>query len=168
MKCDLEVNPLKCTQKGPQKWLCGKCNYKGLKLHRLFGHWPIEAFKGLDAATAAEFWRNTNTSNADIQRQIIDMISKITKEKEMESADGKYQPLGYWQTLGYDVEMIKNNTPAIDQKDHKQLGRCYRVVILKDQKANIESMVRTQTMSKKRAPKNDEDKSLSDNSGGNM
>ena len=48
MKCDLEVNPLKCTQKGPQKWLCGKCNYKGVKCYRLFGHWPIEAFKGID------------------------------------------------------------------------------------------------------------------------
>ena len=40
MKCDLEVNPLKATQKGPQKWLCGKSNYKHVKLHRLFGHWP--------------------------------------------------------------------------------------------------------------------------------
>ena len=98
-----------------------------------------------------EFWRSEKTSNANIQRQITDILSKITKETEKESADGEYQPLGYWQTLGYDVEMIKNNTPAIDQKDHKQLKRCYRVVIEKDSKSKIEGLVRSQTMTKKRA-----------------
>ena len=82
----------------------------------------------------------------------------------MESANGEFQPPGYWQNLGYDVEMIKNNTPAIDQKDHKQLGRCYRVVIQKDSKAKIDLQVRSQIMTKKKRPKELDD----DNSGGNM
>ena len=86
----------------------------------------------------------------------------------MKSGEGEFQPLGYWKNLGYDIDMIKENTPATDQKDHKQLGRCYRMVFEKDVKAKVECMVREKTLSSKKAPKKGEGKGRRDNSGGNM
>ena len=139
-----------------------KCNYKHVKLYRLFGHWPIEGFKDIDSATETQFWADTDTSNEALRRWIIDIITKTSKDMEMKSGEGEFQPLGYWKNLGYDVDMIKENTPLKDQKDHRQLGKCYRVVIEKDKKQKIECMVRSMTLSNKRAPKSGEHK------GGNM
>ena len=62
-RCGNEVNPLKATKKGPHRFLCGSCNYKGVKLHRLFGHWQIREFKGLDPETEKEFWKVSGTNN---------------------------------------------------------------------------------------------------------
>ena len=52
----------------------------------------------------------------------------------------------------YDVDLIAKNTQVKDQKDHPQLGHCYRVVIQEDSKEKIDQVVRSQTMTKKRAP----------------
>ena len=61
---------------------------------------------------------------------------------------GEFQPLSYWAQLGYDAEKIQANTHPRDIKEHRQLGTTYRVVIEKDSKALVETILRMQQLAK--------------------
>ena len=51
MRCQREVNPLRAQQKSAQTRMCPQCNYKGVKLTRIFGHWPPREWKDIEKET---------------------------------------------------------------------------------------------------------------------
>ena len=133
---------MKATQKGPKRFLCASCNYKGVKLHRMFGHWPIREFKGLDAETEMAFWKGSGTNNESLKKAVADTIAKIADDSEEIGKHGEFQPLGYWAKQGYDTEAIKRHTTEKNKRWHPVLGETYRVVIDKDKQVQSKKIVR--------------------------
>ena len=55
---------------------------------------------------------------------------------------GEFQPLSYYEKLGYDVSMIERNTLPQDKRFNPQLGHCYRVHVQGSKDAKTDELER--------------------------
>ena len=77
-----------------------------------------------------------------MKKAVADTISKKSEESETIGKHGQFQPLGYWEKKGYDIESIKKNTLPKNIREHPVLGPTYRIVIEKDKSLQCEKVVR--------------------------
>ncbi len=75
----------------------------------------------------------------------LDEISVILREKNVTSDIGSYQPLGFYERLGYDVDRIKANAPM---KQCPVLGDTYLVRIKSVGQSTTEEQIRQQRLSR--------------------
>ena len=61
-----------------------------------------------------------------LQVHVMTQLCKVVTEFEAHSLAGSYQPLGYYQTLGYDCAKIQ--ATCEDKKEHPNLT-VYKVLI---------------------------------------
>ena len=54
------------------------------------------------------------------------LVKKYTEGRESH-AGGDAQPLTHWEKLGYNTDLIINNTPPHGNRENPQLGTTYRV-----------------------------------------
>ena len=128
-RCKIPVNTLKArvASKQKQTFICGKCNCRGVQLHRRFGAWPPAAFASLGDEWQEQVWKDARnkTSGARLEEHVVDTITRQRVEKEETSVGGKYLPLSVYDKKGYDIKMIE--AKCKDWEEHEILGRCYRV-----------------------------------------
>ena len=141
-RCKNEVNPLKATHKTKTKVYCWKCGNKGVKLSRIYGTWPPSEFRDLSAKEQTEFWKSHADSDEALETLVSQTLCKKMLEQEEDKHSGDFQPLTYWQNLGYDVDRIVKNTPDHMKEYHVQLGWTYKVSIHTKSTSKIEKRVR--------------------------
>ena len=85
----------------------------------------------------------------EVEALVASTLSKSLTEREEKKRVGEFQPLSYWKTLGYDLDLIEKNTPAHMRMMHAQLGECFKVVIHSEISGQIEEKMRSKLLEKK-------------------
>ena len=100
-------------------------------LRRAFGSWPPPGFESLTGDQVTQFWKSLKDKHGDDLKLVAkEFLTRVTETGEAWNEGGTFQPLGYYATLGYDIEKIKKLTDPKDQRPHPVLGMTYRVRLM--------------------------------------
>jgi len=151
-KCKRLVDPLRAVMTGKCSgvWKCHSCNVKSVQLHRMFGSWPPRSFQALPADWQTKFWKDVEgkSGGADLEKFVVDSITRERAEQEFSKHGGEYLPLSVYATRGFNVADIEEKCKDTDM--HDVLGKTYRVAIKGVWSTAIEQMVRKELMSGRR------------------
>ena len=116
-KCDLRTPDL---LKGG---ICRPCSNKRAMLSKMFGCWPINAFKNLSAAQQTEFWATGGGGGCkgDMVTALAKTFSFVEVRRNTDSVGGTFLPLSVLATQGYDaetLERIQRETHPDNIEDH--------------------------------------------------
>ena len=131
-------------------YICPDCNCRGGQLHRLFGTWPPVEFTELSSAKQEEFWANPCDSLKAVQDLVVDTLAKNQITRKAKMNEGEFQPLEYWEKLGYDPERIRADTPENQRQWHAQLGETFNVVITKTSDGKSEEEVKGKILKRRK------------------
>ena len=73
-------------------------------------------------------------------------MTKQRSEYSKREYAGSFQPLGYYERLGYDIKKIEQDTPTRDTETHPILGITYKVAIRHESVGEIEKTIREQVL----------------------
>ena len=74
-------------------------------LRRAFGSWPPPGFESLTGDQVAQFWKSLKDKHGDDLKLVAkEFPNRVTETGEAWNEGGTFQPLGYYTTLGYDIE----------------------------------------------------------------
>ena len=132
-KCGTFVEPLdkgvRLMRKSPPVYMCRVCNNRTSSLTSFFANWPLDAFKSLSEAEQQQFWRDVGSAVGGdaIKRVVETQIFVKEARRDINAARGEFQPIAYWERLGYDGASIMR---ACQSEWNSDLGAmCYRVRI---------------------------------------
>jgi len=142
--------------KSTAKWVCNRCNTRGVQLSRIYGAWPPKSFKDLPAEAQAEFWNKVKDAQgeAEMKKAVSGTMSLVKIEQEESQAGGEYLPLSVWVARGFLKEDVLKCT---DTQEHAYLGKTYRITINSKYSKNIEQFIRQEVQESKRKKKEKED-----------
>ena len=142
----------KCSRQSTFNGDCCKgCTAKRTMGSKIFGRWPIDAFKQLNTDQQVAFWQSETSTREAMEASLAKVITdnRISKEEDMHK--GKYLPLSVWAADGFDVDIIKAN--CTDIEEHKLLGTTYRVDIHEVCYGEIYTLVQKDIMTWKSEPR---------------
>ena len=132
-KCGTFVEPLgkgvRLMRKSPPVYMCRVCNNRTSSLTSFFANWPLDAFKSLSEAEQQQFWRDVGAASGGdaIKRVVETQVFVKEVRRSINAAKGEFQPIPYWERLGYDGAAIRRSCQSEWNRD---LGAmCYRVRI---------------------------------------
>lgn len=96
---------------------------------RLFGNSFLHEFDDNDDESNQLFWSKMPVSLdlSKLQQYVVNQLTERRVSRIVNETRGKFMPLSYWKTQGFDSEAIKDRTPKCDQETHPVLGLTYRV-----------------------------------------
>ena len=150
-KCGDEVNALRCIKKSQNTYWCNRCASRHSKLQRIFGTWPPSEFNDLPAPEQQEFWKAAFAADGDdeLEQLVCSTLAKKIVDVESRKVEGSFQPLSFYERLGYDTELIKKNTPEHMREMNPQLGECFKVKVTTDSQGRVVEKVREQLLKRK-------------------
>ena len=102
--------------------------HQAQSLRNAFGGWPPPGFEKLSLAESTEFYKSIKEKQDDDLKIVAkEFLTRVHETGESWNKGGTFQPLGYYATLGYDVDKIVELTQQCDKKVHPILGMTYRV-----------------------------------------
>ena len=112
---------------------CAECNSSLVKLRKGFGAWPPATmnFKDMARDEQLKFFqglRGLKSTKDVVVKAEQSMEMTATRRKEY-GKGGKFMPLKYWETKGYDVDRIVKNSKPEDVDFDDVAGEVYRVPI---------------------------------------
>jgi hypothetical protein len=100
-------------------------------MQRTLGSWPPPFWGSITEEQKHQFWKSSGSTSGGICSELKRLESQVESNKKYNNWDGEFQPLSYWKQLGYDPELIEQNTREEDQEFNPQLGQTYRVQVHK-------------------------------------
>ena len=137
-KCELEFDDLKAGH------ICNRCNTKKSACFRLFGTWPIMAFKALPQDMQLEWWRSDSANGDAYVSDLSKCITRVRTTRKVEKYDGGYYPLSWYEKNGFPAADIEKNCEDVEM--HQVFGKTYRVDIHLFSSADIEDTVEKEIM----------------------
>ena len=102
--------------------------HQAQSLRNAFGGWPPPGFDKLSVSESTEFYKSIKDKQGDDLKIVAkEFLTRVHETGESWNKGGTFQPLGYYATLGYDVDKIVELTHQCDKKVHQVLGMTYRV-----------------------------------------
>lgn len=102
--CGGQVSNVRCrlVSKRAGTWRCDQCAIRVVQLHRGFGCWPTETFKGLNKEEQQEFFRSLQNREAGVGvvTKATDLLSSHEKHEQFYEFGGEFVPLNVWRTRG--------------------------------------------------------------------
>jgi len=143
----LDLDKSQLTRKTKGSWRCNKCNLKAVQAsqHGL-GHMINTCLTNLDPEETTKFWQDVNaTKSAHKLKDFIDnTIESSHAAGKITTDGGTYQPLRYYQKLGYNSKRIKRL--CTDTRDHPILGMTYKVDLIEVKRRREEWVKRNRTI----------------------
>ena len=97
-------------------------------MRNAFGGWPPPGFEKLSPAESTEFYKSIKDKQGEDLKIIAkEFLTRVHETGQSWNKGGTFQPLGYYEKLGYDVNRIVELTDLCDKKMHPILGLTYRV-----------------------------------------
>jgi len=99
--------------------------------------------KDLTAEEQADFWKQLGASGgsrAEIKKVVREVLQTRKIESQTASSAGEYRPMGFYKTLGYDVDMIEKN--CTKKKFDSVVGWVYKVYVEGDRDDTTDQRVR--------------------------
>ena len=123
---------------------CNPCNSTRVGLSKIYGAWPTPAFKDLKQEEKTLFYRNAHCgNNATALKALVEhTLTRYHDSYTKEGTGGDYQPLSYWERLGYDPAHIK--AKCHDTLEHAVLGTCYNLHIVSKHVESIDGTTRAE------------------------
>jgi hypothetical protein len=136
---------------GQTKFKCNQCNRTLVKLVGGYGKWPTPEFNEFTIDQQQTFFQNAaKIKNAnELVKSLEAKLTQFTSKEFSWANGGQFLPLAVWQTQGFDVELIKSNTPPEDVTHNPQVGTCYRVKIYSTFEKGNEGQRSEQTLSQR-------------------
>ena len=152
MTCEAPLDVLSrgiriCGKATMPQYKCSKCNSKTVALCNMFGGWPIEEFKCLDAIAQKQFWKEAAsvTDGFALRKAVEKHIVRKLITQRVNAREGEYNSLGYWASLGQDTKYIEENCAS---EWNSSLGcMTYKVYIHRTAERSIEEGI-TEHMNK--------------------
>ena len=135
-------------------WRCATCNSRATQMNRVFGTIKPDCLRDLSTDELTEFLKSigqTDGKASSVKAKVDAIIIRKTEQKRAESA-GRYMPLGYYKTQGYDVHRLKKH--CVDKKYTELTGWLYKVYVEGDSAATIDDRERTTEHGTRSAPQN--------------
>ena len=108
------------------------CACRVTQLYRGLGAWPTTGFQTLTAEQQQEFMQSiASMTGPQTVEYANEVLETFEEHAEFYEDSGEFQPLGYYQARGYDIDAIARLTPQCDIRSHPVLGLTYRVRIYK-------------------------------------
>lgn len=104
---------------------CKLCSNKRAMGSKVFGRWPIDAFKLLQPDEQVAFWQSETNSKETLEASLTKCLTDHRVKKTSDMHNGKFLPLTAWAVLGFDADLIKAN--CTQTEEHEVLGTTYRV-----------------------------------------
>ena len=102
--------------------------HQAQSLRNAFGGWPPPGFDKLTAIESTEFYKSIKDKQGDDLKIVAkEFLTRVHETGESWNKGGTFQPLGYYEKLGYNVNNIVELTLPCDKKVHPVLGMTYRV-----------------------------------------
>lgn len=102
--------------------------HQAQSLRNAFGGWPPPGFEKLSFAESTEFYKSIKDKQGDDLKIVAkEFLTRVHETGESWNKSGTFQPLGYYEKLGYDIKNIVELTQQCDKKVHQVLGMTYRV-----------------------------------------
>ena len=110
-KCDKELSLSDASLRGS---VCSSCNVKRSTLSRMFGGWPVEAFRKLPEESQKLFWQNTSTSKSDLETQLTKQVVESREKRSSSGGKGEFLPTSVYRSRGYTEEQIGHIEQSCD------------------------------------------------------
>ena len=120
---------LRIRSKKRQEWHCLKCLSTMTKLYRSPTGMIDFSVHNKDKVNAF-FEQCKNKHQGEIQLMSADMLMDHKTDESYYNDGGEFLPLSVYATQGYDIKKIEELTLPCDVRDHRVLGKTYRVDIL--------------------------------------
>ena len=102
--------------------------HQAQSLRNAFGGWPPPGIEKLSLAESTEFYKSIKDKQGDDLKIVAkEFLTRVHETGESWNKSGTFQPLGYYEKLGYDINKILELTQPCDKKVHQILGMTYRV-----------------------------------------
>jgi len=102
--------------------------HQAQSLRNAFGGWPPPGIAKLSLAESTEFYKSIKDKQGDDLKLVAkEFLTRVHETGESWNKSGTFQPLGYYEKLGYDINKILELTQPDDKKVHQVLGMTYRV-----------------------------------------
>ena len=126
-----KLDRLRIASKKQGTYKCKQCLTRYSMLQRTLGSWPPPFWGSTTEEQKYQFWKSPGTTNGELFSELKRLESQVESNMKYNNWDGEFQPLSYWKQLGYDPELIQQNTREEDQEFNPQLGQTYRVQVHK-------------------------------------
>lgn len=156
-KAQMTTAKIAIVGKSMGAWRCATCNSRATQMNRVFGTIKPDCLRDLSTDELTEFWKSigqTDGKASSLKAKVDAIIIRKTEQKRAESA-GRYMPLGYYKTQGYDVHRLKKH--CVDKKYTELTGWLYKVYVEGDSAATIDDRERTTEHGTRSAPQNGRD-----------
>ena len=117
----------KVTSKSPVRYQCGSCNVKCTTLSRLFGRWPIDAFRELPAEEQSNFFKTCGEGAENMKKAITKDILLKRARSSINKFGGTYKAPWQWEHEGMPKETVAKMVANCPSEEHDVLGKTYRV-----------------------------------------
>ena len=150
--CRNVVNPdekgVRLVSKTKQIYKCQQCNVTLMQLHRKMPFvWQSKSEMMSDDDRAA-FFDASRGLNVEETVQLFEKKADAYEYREKAYRQGgDFLPLSVWQTQGFDIMAITNNSEACDVRPDRMFGHVYRVPILSVWETGGKGSRRTDTAS---------------------
>ena len=126
-----KLDRLRIASKRLGTYKCLKCLTRYSMMQRTLGSWPPPFWGSITEEQKHQFWKSAGSTSGEICSELKRLESQVESNMKYNNWDGEFQPLSYWKHLGYDPELIEQNTREEDQEFNPQLGQTYRVQVHK-------------------------------------
>ncbi|CAK0795877.1 unnamed protein product, partial [Prorocentrum cordatum] len=138
---------VRLLRKSPQVFCCGTCNSKTTTLAEVFGHWPIDEFKGLSAEEQSAFFQTRGTGQDSIKKAVHEQVMKKWAHQKTNKVAGDFMPEWYWRNQGMPEETIQRMKALAPGEDHPIFGDTFQVMIHGASESATEELARQQLLS---------------------
>ena len=126
-----KLDRLRIASKRLGTYKCKQCLTRYSMMQRTLGSWPPPFWGSITEEQKHQFWKSAGSTSGEIVSELKRLESQVESNMKYNNWDGEFQPLSYWKQLGYDPELIEQNTREEDQEFNPQLGQTYRVQVHK-------------------------------------
>ena len=150
-KCNAEVNVLdpkvRIFQKGSMVAQCQACGRRQVGLIRVFETSYIPDFEGISEEASFKFWDTmpSGLSSKAMESYIVNTPTEKNYHRLIDEVVGKFLPLSWYKTNGFDIIAIEAHTADSDKEEHEVLGMTYRVNIHETKETQVWERVRVET-----------------------
>ena len=113
------------------QFICRVCETRNVQLYKTgSGKEFLKKFKSFSKEDQTAFWQalaKPGMKLEEVAETMDDFLEKYHKEEEVSHVGGCYQPLGWYERQGYDIELIQEKCKDI--QEHPVFGKTYRVEI---------------------------------------
>lgn len=132
--CGSEVevmDKVRVRNKGKNVYRCSRCSSKVTQLSTELGGWPTPEFIALDDESKKAFFGGIRdiTNRKDVVAQFHEYMKGFEEHHKWYAEGGEFLPLQAWAVKGFDTGRIESLSHPWDIKDHRVLGKTYRVPI---------------------------------------